>query len=68
MIQWGTQFYKDMIEFWKKIIRKEANILPLNTKVLILFSRELNSIQYMIPMSLFGNQLQSDLFFLCIDR
>ena len=28
MIQWGTQFYKDMIEFWKKINRKEANILP----------------------------------------
>lgn len=23
MIQWGTQFYKDMSEFWKKINMKE---------------------------------------------
>ena len=28
MIQWGTQFYKDIIEFWKKINRKKAHILP----------------------------------------
>ena len=46
IIQWGTQFYKDMIEFWKKIIRKEANILPFEYEsVDLIFKRtELHSV------------------------
>lgn len=40
MIQWGTQFHKDMIEFWKKINRKEANILPFEYEnVDLIFNR-----------------------------
>ena len=64
MIQWGTQFYKDMIEFWKKINIKEANILPFEYKsVDPIFKRtELHAVNDL------GMKFQSDLLFLWIDR